>query len=56
MAVQDDPHLSLVRPVTRTPEGCEDCLVLGSRHAARVTPSNECGRRKTALTLTRRRR
>jgi thioredoxin reductase (NADPH) len=27
-----------------------------ARHAARVTPSNECGRRKTALTLTRRRR
>jgi Zn-finger in ubiquitin-hydrolases and other protein len=30
MAVRTDPHLSLVRPVTRTPEGCEECLVLGS--------------------------
>lgn len=31
MAVQTDPHLSLVRPVTpRTPEGCEECLILGS--------------------------
>ena len=26
-----DPHLSIVRPVTpRTPEGCEECLRLGS--------------------------
>ena len=26
-----DPHLSMVRPVTpRTPEGCEECLRLGS--------------------------
>ena len=32
MAVQTDPHLSLVRPVTpRTPEGCEECLILGPR-------------------------
>ena len=31
MAVQTDPHLSLVRPVTPgTPEGCEECLILGS--------------------------
>ena len=30
MAVQTDPHLSLVRPVTRTPEGCEECLIPGS--------------------------
>lgn len=33
MAVQADPHLNLVRPVTRTPEGCEECLMLGQRRA-----------------------
>jgi hypothetical protein len=27
-----DPHLALVRPVRpRTPQGCEDCLRLGTR-------------------------
>ncbi len=26
-----DPHLNLIRPVTpRTPEGCEECLQIGS--------------------------
>jgi hypothetical protein len=41
MAVQTDPHLSLVRPVTpRTPEGCEECLILGSTwvHLQRLAP------------------
>ena len=31
MTTTFDPHLSMVRPVTpRTPEGCEECLRLGS--------------------------
>ncbi|MEV4196162.1 UBP-type zinc finger domain-containing protein [Streptomyces toxytricini] len=31
MSTYPDPHLAMVRPVTpRTPEGCEDCLRLGS--------------------------
>ncbi|GAA3485881.1 UBP-type zinc finger domain-containing protein [Streptomyces yanii] len=31
MTIPPDPHLSLVRPVTaRTPQGCEECLRLGS--------------------------
>lgn len=31
MTTESDWHLSLVRPVTpRTPEGCEECLRLGS--------------------------
>ncbi|MFG2888001.1 UBP-type zinc finger domain-containing protein [Streptomyces sp. NPDC048248] len=31
MTIGVDPHLSLVRPVVpRTPEGCEDCLRIGS--------------------------
>jgi hypothetical protein len=31
MTALRDPHLSLVRPVTaRTPEGCEECLRIGS--------------------------
>jgi hypothetical protein len=31
MTVATDPHLSLVQPVApRTPQGCEECLALGS--------------------------
>ncbi|GHH83691.1 hypothetical protein GCM10018793_46400 [Streptomyces sulfonofaciens] len=31
MTMQDDPHLSMVRPVTPgTPQGCEECLAEGS--------------------------
>ncbi|WP_327321617.1 UBP-type zinc finger domain-containing protein [Streptomyces sp. NBC_01210] len=31
MATHADPHLAMVRPVTpRTPEGCEECLRIGS--------------------------
>jgi ubiquitin-hydrolase Zn-finger-containing protein len=31
MSVQIDPHLSMVRPVSpRTPNGCEECLILRS--------------------------
>ena len=31
MSTQSDPHLAMVKPVTpRTPEGCEECLRLGS--------------------------
>lgn len=31
MSTVVDPHLSLVRPVrARTPQGCEECLQLGS--------------------------
>ncbi|MEU5611137.1 UBP-type zinc finger domain-containing protein [Streptomyces sparsogenes] len=31
MATQADPHLAMIRDVTpRTPEGCEECLRLGS--------------------------
>ncbi|MCQ8192674.1 hypothetical protein [Streptomyces rugosispiralis] len=31
MAIEPDPHLSMVRPVSpRSPEGCEECLRLGS--------------------------
>ncbi|NIY64056.1 UBP-type zinc finger domain-containing protein [Streptomyces malaysiensis] len=31
MAIEPDPHLSMVRPVTPlTPEGCEECLRPGS--------------------------
>ena len=31
MAIESDPHLSMVRPVAPlTPEGCEECLRLGS--------------------------
>ena len=31
MATLTDPHLGLVRPVSpRTPEGCEQCLSLGT--------------------------
>jgi hypothetical protein len=31
MTVVNDPHLDLIRPVVpQTPEGCEDCLALGT--------------------------
>ncbi|MDX3227917.1 UBP-type zinc finger domain-containing protein [Streptomyces sp. ME19-01-6] len=31
MAIERDPHLSMIRDVTpRTPDGCEECLRLGS--------------------------
>ncbi|MEU1800961.1 UBP-type zinc finger domain-containing protein [Streptomyces sp. NPDC019937] len=31
MAIESDPHLSMVRPVApNTPQGCEECLRLGS--------------------------
>ncbi|MBL1121159.1 hypothetical protein JK364_54425, partial [Streptomyces sp. 110] len=31
MAIEPDPHLSMVRQVSpRSPEGCEECLRLGS--------------------------
>ena len=31
MAVTDDPHLSMVRPVVPlTPQGCQECLQIGS--------------------------
>ena len=31
MATLTDPHVTLIRPVSpRTPEGCEECLRLGS--------------------------
>jgi hypothetical protein len=30
-ALDHDPHLSMIRPVhPRTPDGCEECLLLGS--------------------------
>jgi hypothetical protein len=35
MPTLTDPHLSLVRPVTpRTPDGCQECLVLGAAWGA----------------------
>ncbi|WP_407548551.1 UBP-type zinc finger domain-containing protein [Streptomyces sp. Pv4-95] len=31
MSTQSDPHLAMVKPVMpRTPDGCEECLRLGS--------------------------
>jgi len=53
MTVATDPHLSLVQPVTpQTPEGCEECLALGSPRVGRtvdfrntVITCPNCGRR-----------
>jgi len=38
-----DPHLSMIRPVVpRTPQGCEDCLRIGSQWV-HLRPCLTCG-------------